>query len=297
MIKKELKINSYDAVVLNTSLASFHTRLALGKARPRVINIVHGYLFPLKASGGILSRIKRRMLLLAERLVAKRTDAIIVMNSEDYEIAKRYSLTSGEISLCQGMGVPEGAPRSDRDTLRDELGMAGRFIILFAGELSKRKNQAYLISLMPKIIEAKENAELWLLGEGDEENNLRALAKELNVSDKVRLLGRKENVRDYMLACDTYASASKSEGLPFNIIEAMSVGAYTVCSAVKGHTDALRSGGGELFEPSDENQAVELILRTRDKELVQGEAKASATPYLFSEAFERTYSLIKGCLK
>ncbi len=297
MIKRAVNEGGFDTVILNTSLAAFHTRLALGKSRPRVINIVHGYLFPLKASGGLFSRIKRLMLLFAERLVAKKTDSIIVMNEEDLEIAKKYKLTRGKISLCQGMGVPRKIPSDERDALRYRLGMQGRFVILFAGELSKRKNQHYLISLMPRLLEKEKNAELWLLGDGDERDNLISLSRELAIEDKVKLLGRKSNVQDYMSACDVYASASRSEGLPFNTIEAMSVGAYTVCSSVKGHTDAMKCGGGELFDLADTGLAEKLILCGRDKVLPIEQARTAAQRFLFDEAFEKTYSLIKGCMQ
>ncbi len=296
LIKKIVMREGFDAILLNTSLAAFHTRLALGKRRPRVVNIVHGYLFPLKPSGGLKARLKRRLLLLAERLVSKKTDSIIVMNGEDVKIAKKYRLTDGEIRLCRGMGVKARQPSDTRETLRDSLGMTDKFVILFAGELSARKNQAYLIRLLPRIIGEIPNAELWLLGEGGEKERLRELAAELGVSERVRLLGQRSDVIDYMAACDAYASASISEGLPFNIIEALSVGAYTVCSSVKGHEDAL-NGGGESFCLSDTEHAAELIIRAKDFTPPLGEAIEAARRFCFDSVFDETYRLIKECIE
>lgn len=285
----------FDAIVLNTSLGAFHTRLALGRARPRVLNIVHGYLFPLKARGGIGARIKRLMLLAAEKFVAKRTDSIIVMNGEDMEIAKKHRLCLGEVRLCRGMGVKAAPPCEVRDHTRERLGMSGKFVILFAGELSVRKNQRFLISMMPDILKEIPDAELWLLGEGDEREGLESLALSLGVSESVRLLGRRSDVCDFMAGCDVYMSASSSEGLPFNIVEALASGAYTVASDVKGHRDIL--GKERLFSLSDKSRALELILAARDK-TPQGEAsRDAARKFLFDSVFSETYSLIKECIE
>ena len=50
-IKKILKAEKFDAIVLNTTLAAFHIRLCLSrKKRPKVINFVHGYMFPKNVS-------------------------------------------------------------------------------------------------------------------------------------------------------------------------------------------------------------------------------------------------------
>ena len=44
-IKRILENEKFDIVILNTTLSAFHIRLAMPRRRPRVLNIVHGYLF------------------------------------------------------------------------------------------------------------------------------------------------------------------------------------------------------------------------------------------------------------
>jgi len=292
IIKDTLSQSDFDAIVLNTSLAAFHTRLALGRSRPRVVNIVHGYLFPLIPPKSLASRIKRRMLILAERLVAGRTDRVIVMNSEDMEIAKKYRLSGGDVRLCHGMGVKATVTAQARPAVRERLGMSERFVILFAGELSDRKNQRQLISLLPEIIKSIPNAELWLLGEGDAREGLKEYAQALGVLDRVKLLGRREDARDFMSGCDVYISAASSEGLPFNIVEALASGAYTVASDVKGHRDILPREN--LFSLGDSERAVSLVLRARDITPPCDSSRKAAESFLFDTVFYETYSLIKG---
>ena len=53
-----------------------------------------------------------------------------------------------------------------------------------------------------------------------------------------------------MRDCDVYVSPSESEGLPFNIVEALGCGKTVLASRVKGHTDILEGGAGYLFNLS-----------------------------------------------
>ena len=48
---------------------------------------------------------------------------------------------------------------------------------------------------------------------------------------------------------DAAVTASRSEGLPFNVMEAMYAGLPVVASAVKGHTDLIRDGETGLLYP------------------------------------------------
>ena len=57
-------------------------------------------------------------------------------------------------------------------------------------------------------------------------------------------------------------SSSRSEGLPFNVMEAMYLRLPVIASRVKGHVDLLRGGeSGLLFAPGDENACAQQIMR------------------------------------
>ena len=240
----------FDLVILNTSLAAFHVRHALPKEnRPRVVNIVHGYLFPEVASG-FKAKLKRRMLLTAEKMLSKKTDAIITMNEEDFRIATAESLTCGKVIPTFGMGVPMPREHAEAGSVRRKYANDGDFVILFVGELSARKNQEFLIRQLPVIKNRIPGIRLWLVGEGGEEKHLRALTEELELADRVVFLGKRRHPGDYMRDCDVYVSPSESEGLPFNIVEALGCGKTVLASRVKGHTDILEGGAGYLFNLS-----------------------------------------------
>ena len=85
-IRKILKREQFDLLILNTTLTAFWIRAALFgmRKRPYVLNIVHGYLFPLEGGG-----LRKKILLFCEKLMCGKTDTIAVMNGEDLETAKQ----------------------------------------------------------------------------------------------------------------------------------------------------------------------------------------------------------------
>ena len=244
-IKGILAREGFDIILLNTSLAAFHIRMCLPKnKRPRVVNMVHGYLF--SEDVGFL---KRTALLACEKYLAKRTDSIIVMNEWDKRVVKKHKLTSGKVLFCRGMGASVREESVGRDKLRRELSCQDKFVLCFVGELSDRKNQEFLIHAMNEIKEEMPDAVLWLVGDGLGRDKLEELASRVDLSESVMFLGRRENACDYMRACDLYVSASRIEGMPFNLIEAMGCGKTVLASKVKGHSDLIEDGrSGYLYE-------------------------------------------------
>ena len=260
-IKKIILSECFDTVILNTTLAAFHVRFALPrKKRPRVINIVHGYLFS-KNTGFI----KRTILLLCEKLVAPKTDAIIVMNAEDEQIAKKHRLCRGRISTVDGFGVAVRDIMTPPESIRAQYG-ADKYALLFVGELSGRKNQSFLITALPKIKSRIPNAVLWLVGDGTERESLEALAKKNGVSDSVVFFGKRTDACDFMRAADLYVSAAKIEGLPFNIVEALGCEKYVVASDIKGHRDVINSTRvGALYPEGDFDSFVSAVISSAEK--------------------------------
>jgi len=249
-IRKILKHERFDALILHTSLAAFLVRIAMlgWRKRPFVLNVVHGYLFPKTGRG-----LRRRLLLWCERLTRKMTDEIAVMNREDLEIARENQLCLGRVFLINGMGItiPEGVPKRD-GTIRSRYASAENdFLCCFVGELSKRKNQSFLISATARLRREGISAHLLLIGEGSQRAELERQIRDMDLVEHVTLCGSTNEVRAHLSAVDLYVSASTSEGLPFNVMEAMSCGLPIVASDTKGQNDLLQNTDGKLYPAND----------------------------------------------
>lgn len=120
--------------------------------------------------------------------------------------------------------------RERRNDIISKLGLSEAFVIGHAGHLAKVKNQQFLIELMPKILIAKPNVFLLLLGEGDDRPLLEQRISELGLNGHIRLTGNVRNVGDYLSAMDVFAFPSLYEGMPLTLIEAQSNGLPCVIS-------------------------------------------------------------------
>lgn len=254
----------YTLVITHTSLAAFFTRLAVKglRERPRIVNVSHGYLFHESTSAG-----KRALLIGAEQICAPETDMLLTMNRWDQEIAQRLHLGK-QVEMIPGIGVDfsrlDNVVPELGEQLRQKLGIPkSNFILVYGAEFSKRKNQATLLRALALL---PERVSLLLPGEGVLLNECRHLAEELGVARRVYFPGQVQDMAPWYAASNAATSSSLSEGLPFNIMEAMYLGLPVVASAVKGHIDLLGDGVHGLLFPSKDSvscaeQIMELIRR------------------------------------
>lgn len=248
-VRRILRRERFDRVILNTSLAAFLIRAAMigMRKRPFVLNIVHGYLFSDPPKG-----LRERLLRLCERMTRRQTDAIAVMNREDLFATERNRFCLGKVHFLRGMGFvgAEELPRPD-PALRERYAGADDLLLSFVGELSGRKNQMFLIRAVRNLRAEGIPVKLLLVGEGKERADLEKAVRGSGLENDVFLIGSRDPVLPYFAVTDFYVSASRSEGLPFNLMEAMSCGLPVVASAVRGQTDLLEGTEGILYPPDD----------------------------------------------
>lgn len=264
-LKKIIKNGNYDIICSNSTLAGAASRMAVvlaGKPKPYFVHISHGYMFG--ENGGL----KSKMYLLCEKMTSKPVDSLVVMNREDCSLAKKYHLGKN-IHYIYGMGVcPERFPpisQSDRTAIRRQLKISdGYFALLCAGEFSDRKNQMLIIEAFRLLLQKHKNITLVFAGDGQTIENCKNTVNEYELENKVRFLGQVSDINGIYRSCDILLSASKMEGLPFNVMEAMLCGLPVVASDIKGHNDLITDGqNGLLFQKNSIDamvQKTDLIL-------------------------------------
>lgn len=141
--------------------------------------------------------------------------------------------------------------------LREELGGEGRPLVLTPARLDAQKGHRVLFEAIREVPDA-----LFLLaGEGPEHEALEALGKELGIDDRVRFLGRREDVPELMAACDVFALASLYEGSSLAVLEAMAARIPVVSSAIGGTDELIEDGRSGLLVPPGDAEALAAALR------------------------------------
>ena len=260
MLRKEIRREGYGLISTHTSLAAFFTRLAVKgmKDRPPVVNTVHGYLFDDRTPA-----LKREILLAAERFTAPQTDLLLTMNRWDDALAQRHRLGKRTANI-PGVGVDfsrfdQGSPGAG-PALRSEWNIPqDAFVLIYPAEFSKRKSQKVLIQALAEL---PERAVLVLPGQGALLEPCKTLAARLGLEARVIFPGQVGNMALWYAMADAAVSASRSEGLPFNVMEAMYCGLPVAASDVKGHTDLITHGETGLLYPYGDAAACAGALRT-----------------------------------
>ncbi|MDD3193118.1 MAG: glycosyltransferase family 4 protein [Oscillospiraceae bacterium] len=258
-IRKMVRQEGYDLVSVHTSLAAFFTRLGIlfsGK-RPWVINTVHGYLFDEKSSWK-----KRTVLLAAEKLTRPVTNVVAVMNEQDRQIAEKHRLYKDQLVFLDGMGIDvsrfEKTPRTIEavQALRREYFLAPKdFVMVCAAEFSNRKNQMFLVRALQRLKREGIPCRLILAGDGELFESTKSLAVQLSVRMETRFPGYTRDLAPYFYLADVSVSASRIEGLPFQIMEAMACGLPVIASRIKGHEDLVEQGANGLLFDFDDLEA------------------------------------------
>ena len=235
-LKKLLKQESYDLVVCNTPMGGIITRLAARKARKqgaKVIYIAHGFHFYKGAP-------KKNWLIYypIEKYFAKKCDVLVTITQEDYKAASQKFHT--KVMHMHGVGVDANrhhfVDEAHKNKIREEEGFSREdFICLCTGELNGNKNQQQLISLVPILKKQIKNFKLLLAGNGNLKEELEHQIQMLGVENEVKLIGYQPEIERFVRTSDVILSASKREGLPFNVLEAMLAKKPVVLSLNRGH--------------------------------------------------------------
>ena len=156
--------------------------------------------------------------------------------------------------------------------------------ILCVGRLVPQKGFDLIIQSMTLIND--ENIKLYILGDGEEKENLLNLIKKLNLEEKVFLLGRKSNPYVYMKNADLFILSSRYEGFPNVLIEAGACGLYSVCNNCPGGVNEiiLEDINGNIVDFDNRD----LVVKTIEKNLNLNKDKKK-----IKESIANRYSLDK----
>ena len=126
----------------------------------------------------------------------------------------------------------------------------GQFRFITAGRFSPEKNQQMMYRAFASFVDSGNDARLLMLGKGAEEENLKSLARELKIDDRIDYAGFVPNVEDYLKTADVFLLSSHYEAQPLCVLEAMAAGLPVISTDVGGVADIV-TDNGILVAPGD----------------------------------------------
>ncbi|MGK6312388.1 glycosyltransferase [Neorhizobium sp. DT-125] len=164
------------------------------------------------------------------------------------------------------------------------------FVVLGMGRFVKRKGFDTLI----RSIAGVAGAYLWLLGDGPERENLKALVDDLGLQDRVRFPGWQTDAYSYLAAADAFAITSLHEPLGNVCFEGWGAGKPTVSSRAEGPSWVMTDEEDALmFDRGDADGLAAALSRIRDdaglrQRLVEG-GRRKLEQRFSEEAITQTY--------
>ena len=179
----------------------------------------------------------------------------------------------------------ENHKETDVKKLKESLGIKeDDLIISYVGRLGVEKKIDVLVKGHKEISEYYPKAKLLIIGPGPEEENLRKIAKEKNIEDKVIFTGRVqyEEIGLYYQIPDILATASDYETQGLTLVEALAASKPVVCLDDDSFKDVITEGfNGKFFKTKEEYIEVikGLINNPKHLEYITNNARGSSAKY------------------
>lgn len=165
-----------------------------------------------------------------------------------------------------------------------------RSLVVSIGNLREAKNYENAIRAVASITAL--DFEYWIAGEGELRGALESLIARLDLGDRVKLLGRVDDVAGLLKRADVFFMPSKWEGFGMAAVEAMNAGLPLVASDVQGLKEVVAEDCAFLCDPSSIASmtiALETYLTNRDLREVHGKAAFQRSHRFAEEGMVKQY--------
>jgi glycosyltransferase involved in cell wall biosynthesis len=221
--------------------------------------------------------------------------AAAIVCSSDHAVRAQRALTPRAriVKVHPGAPIAEiAARRGSGRRVREALGWGAAPLVGIVGRLDHWKGQDVFLRAARHVATRSPSVRFAVVGgaiigtEGSIPDDLRRLAAELGLADRVHFAGHQDDVYPWFDALDVVVHASVAEPFGLVIVEAMALGKPVVATRVAGPTEIVEDGtSGLLVPPGDPRPTAAAIMQLlEDPELAErlGE-QARQRAHAFSE--------------
>ncbi len=153
-----------------------------------------------------------------------------------------------------------------REDKRRELGIDKKLVIGHIGRFMPQKNHKFLIEIFEEIVKKDNRGILLLIGVGELQQEIEKLVEEKGLTDKVRFMGVRTDIKELLWAMDLFLFPSLYEGLSVVAIEAQAAGVPVLASdTLTEETKVTECMQFYSLEKSTEEWAEQAIKMTKEE--------------------------------
>jgi len=263
---------------------------------PVIVHTPHGHVF-----WGYFNEWKTKLYIFLERLTATITDRIITLTAQEKKDHLRYHIAHENKFTVIHSGVDLNRfsnVQANGTEMKDKLGIPEQtFVVGTVGRLTAIKGQKYLIEAAKKMLAKQPETVFVFLGDGELMDELKMLATNLGIKDKVRFLGWRPDVAEVMSTFDVFVLPSLNEGMGKVLVEAMALGKPIIASNIGGITDLVIHEENGFLVPHADADAIarsikSLYCHPAKRKEMGGNGKRKAleyNSYSMSEMIDQLY--------
>jgi len=200
-------------------------------------------------------RIKLKFFQYYNRFTAGKVDRFIA-NSENVRQAaiKQLHLKPEKVQVIyRGRQAENFKPIPDEklQALKQELHIDRKIVFLTVGRLIQTKGHTEIIKAFAGLLKTHPDSILLIAGDGPEKHNLNRLITESKLEKSVKLLGNRSDVPALLQLADIFVFASRLEGLPGALIEAMFAGKRIISSDIPENLECVSPQDALIFKTGD----------------------------------------------
>lgn len=274
-VRALIKKYNPDVVYAHSSKAGAIARVADIGLKNHCIYNPHGWAFNMRCSAK-----KKAMYTAIERVAAPFCDKIICISDAEKQAAlekkiwrddKLQVIFNGVDIDAYENGIHGAVKRKDLNIPEDAL------VVGMVGRMSPQKAPDVFVKMAKQVKDAIPNAHFIIVGNGNQEAEIRKYAADNGFSDSLHITGWVDNPMSYVELFDVACLLSRWEGFGLALPEYMMAGKPIVASRVDAIPNIIRDGeNGLLVEVDDDVGASEAVLRIyqedglRDRLVTQG---------------------------
>lgn len=188
--------------------------------------------------------IKTKKMYLVDRLLQKWCRKVVAVSSAVKNSLIKHGIKEKNIVVIHNSVDIAKYNKEPNLALKEKLGITqDAFVFLTIGRLIPQKGIDVLLKALAQL---RDNLVLLIVGRGAEERALKQLAADLNIERKTIFLGVRNDIPDILSICDIFVLASRYEGLPVVVVEAMASAKPVIITDFEASRDIIVSGENGL---------------------------------------------------
>jgi len=189
----------------------------------------------------------------------KRYDLVLMVSDTMRDIISRYGVDPRKMMWIRNAIDSKYFRRSGPEdaAFRAQLGIPpGATVVGAVGRLNGEKDYPNLLRAAQILLQKRPDLYFVIAGKGELEAELKQLAAELKVDQRVIFMGHFHDVRKVFSLMDLYVLSSTREGLPNTVLEAMAMEVPIVSTDVDGVKEAVTDQKEALLVPAQDSPAL-----------------------------------------